>query len=278
MNVIDWLLDSDPAIRWQVMRDLTDAPADEVAAERARVAREGWGAQLLSRPGRRRPLERRDVLPGVDLDDGRAAPAVPVRSRPGERGGAAGDRAGPRGRPVGVRREPQVLPGRGRAVHQRSRGHDRRLLRPGRARHRRPAADRADGRRRLELRAGARLDARLVRLDAQRARGAARVRALDRRRTATLPRPVSAARSTCSSAGCSTAVRWRDRAEALALRRLPELLVLRRRARPRLLPRRAARTRRADGRGARDRRVEAGRRGSLAARSRLPRGAARRPR
>src|SRR5688572_28331583 len=47
MNVIDWLLDSDPAIRWQVMLDLTDAPADEVAAERARVAREGWGAQLL---------------------------------------------------------------------------------------------------------------------------------------------------------------------------------------------------------------------------------------
>ena len=48
MNVTDWLLDSDPAIRWQVMRDLTDAPADEVAAERARVAREGWGAQLLA--------------------------------------------------------------------------------------------------------------------------------------------------------------------------------------------------------------------------------------
>ena len=48
MNIIEWLLDSDPAIRWQVMRDLTDAPADEVAAERARVAREGWGAQLLA--------------------------------------------------------------------------------------------------------------------------------------------------------------------------------------------------------------------------------------
>ena len=48
MTVIDWLLDSDPAIRWQVMRDLTDAPADEVAAERARVTREGWGAQLLA--------------------------------------------------------------------------------------------------------------------------------------------------------------------------------------------------------------------------------------
>jgi hypothetical protein len=48
VNVIDWLLDSDPAIRWQVLRDLTDASADKVAAERARVAHEGWGAQLLA--------------------------------------------------------------------------------------------------------------------------------------------------------------------------------------------------------------------------------------
>ncbi|MDQ2913951.1 MAG: hypothetical protein M3T56_11930 [Chloroflexota bacterium] len=48
MSVIDWLLDSDPAIRWQAMRDLTDSPADQVAAERARVATEGWGAQLLA--------------------------------------------------------------------------------------------------------------------------------------------------------------------------------------------------------------------------------------
>src|SRR5438445_4703492 len=48
MDVVDWLLDSDPAIRWQAMRDLTDAPADQVAAERARVATEGWGARLLS--------------------------------------------------------------------------------------------------------------------------------------------------------------------------------------------------------------------------------------
>jgi hypothetical protein len=47
-SVIDWLLDSDPSIRWQVLRDLTDAPADEVAAERARVATEGAGARLLT--------------------------------------------------------------------------------------------------------------------------------------------------------------------------------------------------------------------------------------
>jgi len=47
MTVIDWLLDSDPAIRWQVMRDLLDVPADEIAAERALVASEGWGARFL---------------------------------------------------------------------------------------------------------------------------------------------------------------------------------------------------------------------------------------
>jgi len=48
VSVIDWLLDSDPAIRWQALRDLTDAPGDQVAAERARVATEGWGARLLA--------------------------------------------------------------------------------------------------------------------------------------------------------------------------------------------------------------------------------------
>jgi hypothetical protein len=45
--LIDWLLDSDPAIRWQVMRDLTGAPAEIVASERSRIALEGWGARLL---------------------------------------------------------------------------------------------------------------------------------------------------------------------------------------------------------------------------------------
>jgi hypothetical protein len=45
------LLDSDPSIRWQVMRDLTDAPAEAVTAERAKVATEGWGARLLALQG-----------------------------------------------------------------------------------------------------------------------------------------------------------------------------------------------------------------------------------
>jgi hypothetical protein len=51
MNVLDWLLDSDPAIRWQVLRDLVHAPAEVVAAERARVATEGWGGRLMALQG-----------------------------------------------------------------------------------------------------------------------------------------------------------------------------------------------------------------------------------
>lgn len=49
--IIQWLLDGDPAIRWQVLADLLGAPAEEVAAERARVASEGWGARLLALQG-----------------------------------------------------------------------------------------------------------------------------------------------------------------------------------------------------------------------------------
>jgi hypothetical protein len=51
MDNINWLLDSDPAIRWQAMRDLTDASPAAVAAERARVPREGGGAEILVRQG-----------------------------------------------------------------------------------------------------------------------------------------------------------------------------------------------------------------------------------
>ncbi|WP_445154503.1 hypothetical protein ACTWLI_14660 [Arthrobacter sp. Hor0625] len=51
MDVLDWLLDSDPALRWQVLRDLTDAPPDQLRAERARIETEGWGARLLELQG-----------------------------------------------------------------------------------------------------------------------------------------------------------------------------------------------------------------------------------
>lgn len=51
MEALDWLLDSDPAIRWQVVRDLTERPTAEHLAERARVATAGWGARLLALQG-----------------------------------------------------------------------------------------------------------------------------------------------------------------------------------------------------------------------------------
>jgi hypothetical protein len=58
-SVMQWLLDSDPSIRWQVMRDLTGDPDEVVAAERSRVASEGWGARLLD-------LQRQDGTWGDD--------------------------------------------------------------------------------------------------------------------------------------------------------------------------------------------------------------------
>jgi hypothetical protein len=61
--VVKWLLDSDPAIRWQVMRDLTGAPDEAIAAERSRVASEGWGARLLG-------LQTQDGHWGDDQDHG----------------------------------------------------------------------------------------------------------------------------------------------------------------------------------------------------------------
>lgn len=45
--VVDWLLQGDPSIRWQVMRGLLDAPVTEWQAERSKVATEGWGGALL---------------------------------------------------------------------------------------------------------------------------------------------------------------------------------------------------------------------------------------
>lgn len=45
--MLDWLLDSDPAIRWQVERYLVGAPTEVWQSSRARVATEGFGARLL---------------------------------------------------------------------------------------------------------------------------------------------------------------------------------------------------------------------------------------
>jgi hypothetical protein len=51
VDVIEWLLDGDPAVRWQVMRDLLDEPEAVWDAERRRVVETGWAAALLARQG-----------------------------------------------------------------------------------------------------------------------------------------------------------------------------------------------------------------------------------
>jgi len=78
VTVIDWLLDGDPAIRWQTLRDLADAPADIVATERARVTTEGWGARLLG-------LEAEDGLwEGGALFPARDGVPIPWRREDGQ--------------------------------------------------------------------------------------------------------------------------------------------------------------------------------------------------
>jgi hypothetical protein len=51
MDVVRWLLEGDPAVRWQALRDLTEAAPDVLAAERAAIAREGLGARILAAQG-----------------------------------------------------------------------------------------------------------------------------------------------------------------------------------------------------------------------------------
>jgi len=48
-GVIEWLLAGDPAIRWQVMRDLLDAPVADWEQERAGTVASGWIAEMLAR-------------------------------------------------------------------------------------------------------------------------------------------------------------------------------------------------------------------------------------
>jgi len=46
-STIDWLLQGDPSVRWQVHSDLLDSDKTIVAKERQKIATEGWGAKLL---------------------------------------------------------------------------------------------------------------------------------------------------------------------------------------------------------------------------------------
>jgi hypothetical protein len=76
MTVVEWLLDADPSIRWEVMRDLTDEPEGVVAAERARVASEGWGARLLGSQAPDGQWGESGYTRYIDTPDGKALHAL----------------------------------------------------------------------------------------------------------------------------------------------------------------------------------------------------------
>src|ERR671924_511275 len=87
-SVIDWLLDSDPSIRWQVMRDLLDAPEPEWRAGGGGGGKEGWGGGAPACGGgrgrgvhQRADGRRRRVLRGRRLADRRAAGRRAARRR-----------------------------------------------------------------------------------------------------------------------------------------------------------------------------------------------------
>ena len=77
MTVLDWLLDSDPAIRWQVLRDLVHAPVEAVEAERARTALEGWGARLLAFQGEDGQWAGGACFPARSFDQWDKSPSQP---------------------------------------------------------------------------------------------------------------------------------------------------------------------------------------------------------
>jgi hypothetical protein len=75
----DWLMDTDPAIRWQVLRDLDDASAETVSAERRRVTREGWGARVLALRDAQGLREGGALFP---VRDGRPYPGMREEGQP----------------------------------------------------------------------------------------------------------------------------------------------------------------------------------------------------
>ena len=158
MTVIDWLLDADPAIRWQVMRDLTTSRRTS-SPPSGRGSRPRAGAPGCSRSRRRtacgRAARSRRIGPTRSTSSSSfgASGSIPPASR---RGGQSVSSAStsPGGRRLvepTVGGEP-LLRGRGRAVHQRQRRRDRLVLRRGHDTARRPASRRAALRWRLELR------------------------------------------------------------------------------------------------------------------------------
>src|SRR6202022_3305567 len=119
MSVIEWLLDSDPSIRWQGMRDLIAESDATVARERSGGTRGGLGGSPAGPSRIGWPLGRRGVRTArLDLHQGHAPAVARSRCGPDERSGAKGPRLGAGALPLGRGGTQLALTrARGRAWH-----------------------------------------------------------------------------------------------------------------------------------------------------------------
>ena len=176
MGVIEWLLDSDPSIRWQVMRDLIGESDATAAGERSRVAAEGWGARLLDLQGPDGHWGGAAFVPHAWILPRTRSSFCESRCGPDERSSAKGHRPGARPLHLGRRvQQLAVLRRRGRALYQRTGACDRCVFRRGKRPARRSTPSGAVERRRLELRRTAQ-PAVVIQFDDLRARRIAGVR------------------------------------------------------------------------------------------------------
>ena len=192
--LLAWLLDSDPALRWQVERDLMGAPPVVWEATRARIATEGFGARLLALQDPDGQWAGGAFFPrgfdfhGPEAADGAGQPWVATTwtlTSLREWGLDAAALAGTAERLAANSRweydNLPVLGRRGRLLHQRLHARQRGVAGRGRRRHRpmvhRPSA----GGWWLELRVGQRLDPIFVSLHVEHAERPAGPRGHDRR-------------------------------------------------------------------------------------------------
>ena len=202
--LLDWLLDADPALRWQVERDLAGAPQEVWEATRARIAREGFGARLLALQDPDGQWAGGAYFPGdFDFHGPEAAEdagqpwtattwtlntlrdwGLDAAALAGTADLLAAQQS------LGVRR-PAVLGRRGRLLHQRLHPRQRRVARGGCLGNRAMVPRPPHGRRRLELRVGRGLDPLIVPFHAQRPEGVVVLRGRDRRLRRAARRPSS---------------------------------------------------------------------------------------
>ena len=274
MSVIDWLLEGDPAIRWQVLRDLTNASADDVAAERARVEHDGWGrassrSRIPTGSGPAAPASRRPT-PAVN----RGSPGRPrcTRCRPCSSSGSTRRRRPPGGRSCSSRRTGAgSTPGSGTSTARSSRastaGRSRPARTSGSTSHRSSSGSSPSGSMTAAGTARSRTDRcgppSTRRSTCSTACSSSSARPAAPRRCA---RPGAAVRSTCSSAACSAARARGGRPTGVSRVRVSVLLALRRAPRARLLPTVGREPGSPDGGGGGGRAVEAAARRPVAAR------------